>query len=390
MIGEPVAVKVRRMTIDRSRGNGQRFTHRDKISARSHHVDSGLIPLDSRSRLINACRGRDVDQTPVWFMRQAGRIFPEYRDLRDNHTFMEICHSPELTSRVTTMPVERLGVDAAITFADIMFPLNVIDKDFELVKGTGPVIDDPIRTPADVEALEVGDAESTLSFFAESIEQTRTDLPEEVPLIGFAGAPFTLACYLIQGRSSRSFNWAREFMFTHPEPFRVLLRILTEVLEDYLKLQVDAGVDVLQLFDSWIGIVRPGDFRQHIQGHVEELLGSVPDSIPTIYFGTGTPSLLNDMADAGPDVLGVDWRIELEEARNRVEREVPMQGNLDPALMLAPFERITPRLDDLLRQAESLPGHIFNLGHGVHPDTPLDTVKRVIDYVRERTTTGAV
>lgn len=341
--------------------------------------------MDKKTRFLNACRGQDVDRTPVWFMRQAGRIFPEYRELREEHEFMEICHSPELTSQVTRMPVERLDVDAAIIFADIMFPLDVIGKQFELVKGKGPVIEEPIREPADVRDLEPGDTESTLEFFREAIEQTRADLSDEVPLIGFAGAPFTLACYLIEGSSSRNFNRAKQFMLSHPKPFHVLMRILSDTLNEYITLQIDAGIDVIQLFDSWIGIVSPHHFQQHIQPHLSAIFDEIPNTVPSIYFGTETGSLLDAMADTGPDVLGVDWRTELADAQSRVERDLPLQGNLDPSLMLAPYERITPQLDRLLSQAETLPGHVFNLGHGVHPDTPLDTIKRVIDYVREAT-----
>jgi len=297
---------------------------------------------------------------------------------------MEVCRSPELTSHVTRMPVERLGVDAAIIFADIMLPLHSLGKEFELVKGIGPVIERPVRTPGDVQSVLTRDPVDDVSYLYDSIRRTRNDLSPSKPLIGFAGAPFTLACYLIQGKPSRTYGKVKEFMYCHPQAFHQFLEKICSVIDRYLSQQFHTGADVLQLFDSWVGILSPADYEQYIFPHVKNLFSRLPKQAPTIYFGTGSASLLNLMAETGPDCLGIDWRIELERAQKQIERDIPLMGNLDPARMLAPFNSIRPELDSILQQAEPLRGHVFNLGHGFHPDTPLENALRVTRYIKDQ------
>lgn len=331
-----------------------------------------------------ACYGEPLDRPPVWFMRQAGRIFPEYRTLREQHEFMEVCRDPELTSRVTRMPVDRLGVDAAIIFADIMHPLHCLGINYDLVQGTGPVIDDPVRTEADVDGLASRPAREAVGFLEEGIRRTREDLPPEVPLIGFAGAPFTMACYLVEGQPSRQFSKAKQLMFARPDLWDRLLSHLSDVLVDYLTMQIEAGVEVIQLFDSWAGGLNPRPYRKQVLPHVEGLIDRLrPLDVPLISFATGNPELLTPMDEANPDVIGVDWRIDLLDAHQKTAPHRPLQGNLDPSLLLAPWERIEPELDSLLKAGGQLAGHIVNLGHGILPDTDPETARRVVEYVQE-------
>ena len=283
------------------------------------------------------------------------------------------------------MPVERLNVDAAIIFADIMLPLHSLGKNFELVQGVGPVIESPVRTPGDVDSIPVRDPAEDVSYLYDAIRQTRDDLSPSKPLIGFAGAPFTLACYLIQGKPSRTYGNVKKFIYRHPRAFHRFIEKICGVIERYLEKQFLAGADILQLFDSWVGILSPADYREYIFPHVKRLFSRLPEQTPTIYFGTGSASLLNLMANTGPDCLGVDWRIELKHADERIEREIPLMGNLDPARMLAPFDSIRPELDSILHQAEGLRSHIFNLGHGFHPDTPLENALSVTQYIKDST-----
>lgn len=317
-------------------------------------------------------------------MRQAGRMFPEYRQLRDSNDFMDICRDPALTSRVTRMPVEKLGVDAAIIFADIMHPLYCLDTSFELVSGTGPVIDDPVRNQEDVDALQAKPPAEAVGFLADGLRQTRQDLPGEVPLIGFTGAPFTMACYLVQGSPSRNFPQAKRLMFSEPETWKNLMSHLTEVLTDYSRLQVEAGADVIQLFDSWVGGLSGHHYKRHVLPHVHELVTNIQNlDVPVISFATGNPELLPYLDEAQPDVIGVDWRIDLETAHQRIPRSCPLQGNLDPSLLLASWSELRPEVDQLLEAGSAPPTHIVNLGHGVLPDTDPETVQNLVNYIQE-------
>lgn len=342
--------------------------------------------MDSRSLMINSCRGIEVDRTPVWFMRQAGRIFSEYRDLRQQYDFMTVCKTPELNRRVTCMPVKRLPVDAAIMFLDLMTPLETMNVDFELVSGKGPVLENPIRTPDDVASLPVGHPAQELPFLEKVIHAVREELPEEIPLIGFGGAPFTLACYMIEGESSRKFLRTKKFMLQHSDAWHSLMETLSDTMARYLAHQIECGVEIVQLFDSWVGILAPAHYRQYVLPYVRSILEVLDRyDVPKIYFGTSTAGLLEEIDRCGAEVIGLDWRIEIQSARSLLSPHRAVQGNLDPSLMHANFERIKPELDRCLEQAQALPGHVFNLGHGLLPDTPLDTIKRVSHYVRQVT-----
>ncbi len=334
-------------------------------------------------RFLRACRREPVDRTPVWFMRQAGRSQPEYRALRERHTLLDIVRTPELCARVTLLPVTQLGVDAAILFADITLPLAGMGVDFDIVEGQGPVIARPIRTAADVKRLRRLVAERDVPFLLDAIRLIRRDAT--VPLIGFAGAPFTLASYLIEGKGSRDLHLTKRMLMAEPAPWTGLMDRLTDATLAYLAAQVQAGAQALQIFDSWIGTLAPRDYEAAVFPHMRRLFeGLRPLGVPVIHFGTGTAGLLPLMARAGGDVIGVDWRIRLNDAWARVG-DAGIQGNLDPAVMLAPFEMIAAAARDILNDAGGRPGHIFNLGHGVLPQTPQDSLRRLVELVHDRT-----
>ena len=332
-------------------------------------------------RFLRACRREPVDVTPVWFMRQAGRYMPEYRALRKKHTLLEICKTPELALEVTLQPLV-LGVDAAILFADILLPLEPMGAPFEFAQGEGPVIHAPVRTRADVERLRVFDAEEGLGYVLAALRLIRKELDGKTPLIGFAGAPFTIASYLIEGGKSSSYALTKKMMWSDPELWRELMTKVSEVVRRYLRAQISAGAQAVQLFDSWVGSLAPEDYREHVAPHVKHILADVATAgVPVIHFGTDTTTLLEAQRDAGGTVIGVDWRIPLGEAWARIGYDRAIQGNLDPLLLLAPREVATERARAVLRQAAGRPGHIFNLGHGIVPETPVDTVKAVVDAV---------
>lgn len=334
-----------------------------------------------------AARQLPTDRTPVWFMRQAGRILPEYRAIRKNWTLVEICRQPELCAQVTLQPVSRLGVDAAILFSDIMLPLIGVGIDLEIVDEVGPVIREPIRSIADVERLRPLHAGSDLPYVMESISVIKRELADSMPLIGFSGAPFTLAAYLVEGRPTRDFLQVKSMMFGAPEVWHELMRRLTDIVIEYLRGQVAAGVDTLQLFDSWIGCLGPQDYVTFVQPYTQRIFDALrPSGIPFIHFGTNTATLLPLMKDDGGSIIGVDWHILLDEAWDIVGYERGVQGNLDPAVLFAPPEYIRARIADVLDRAADRPGHIFNLGHGLHPMTPLGNVQRAVEYVRELST----
>jgi uroporphyrinogen decarboxylase len=318
-------------------------------------------------------------------MRQAGRYMPEYRAIRQNHTLLEICKQPELACEVTLQPVNAMGVDAAILFADILLPLEPMGSPFEFAAGEGPVFSHPVRTRADVDALRVIEPEEGLGYVLDAIRLIRRELDGKTPLIGFAGAPFTLASYLVEGGKSSHYQKTKQMMYGEPELWGDLMAKLAEVVRRYLRAQVTAGAQAVQLFDSWVGALSPTDYRQFILPHVRHILEDVAQTgVPVIHFGTGTATLLELQKEAGGSVIGVDWRTPLGQARARLGNDVAVQGNLDPLLLFAPRAVLEERVLEVLSAAGPEPGHVFNLGHGILPETPPEAVRFVSDLVHER------
>ncbi|HBA92036.1 MAG TPA: uroporphyrinogen decarboxylase [Anaerolineaceae bacterium] len=340
--------------------------------------------LTSSQRFLNACWQKPVDRTPVWFMRQAGRFLSEYRAIRAHHTLLEICAQPELAAQVTLQPVTRLGVDAAILFADILLPLVPMGIQLEFAAGEGPVIHNPIRSAADVAALHPVEPRESLANVLAAIRIVRKELDGTTALIGFAGAPFTLASYLIEGGSSRNLLKTKRMMYSDPQSWHRLMEKLAQVIADYLSAQIDAGAQAVQLFDSWVGTLTPDDYREYVLPYSKSIFAALQNKgVPTIHFGTGTASLLPLMKEAGGNVIGIDWQTPLDWAWKLLDHQVAVQGNLDPVAFYAPEGELEKRVERVLRQAGGRPGHIFNLGHGILPDTPVDQVKRVVDLVHE-------
>ncbi len=334
-------------------------------------------------RFLKACRREPVDCTPVWFMRQAGRYMAEYRALRAKHSMLELCKTPELAAQVTMQPIDRFPLDAAIIFADILLPLEPMGLNLEFAEGEGPVIHNPVRTQADVERLKVIDGDE-LEYVAEAIRQARRALNGRVPLIGFAGAPFTLASYAIEGGSSRNYLLTKQMMYSEPKIWHQLMDKFARVITGYLRRQIKAGAQVIQLFDSWVGCLSIGDYEEYVMPHVQLIFeGLKREGVPMIHFGTGTSAMLRQMRKAGGDVIGIDWRIHLDEAWAMVGHDVAVQGNLDPLALYAPLPEIERRVADILRRAGGRPGHIFNLGHGILPTTPIEHVAATIDMVHK-------
>lgn len=331
-----------------------------------------------------AARQEPTECTPVWFMRQAGRILPEYRAIRQSWTLVEICRQPELCAEVTLQPVSRLGVDAAILFSDIMLPLIGVGIDLQIVDEVGPVIREPIRSGSDLGRLRPLEPEGDLPYVLDSIRLIKRQLGDTLPLIGFSGAPFTLAAYLVEGRPTRDFVQVKSMMFGAPELWHELMRRLTDIVIEYLRGQVAAGVDALQLFDSWVGCLGPQDYAAFVQPYTQRIFEALkPAGIPFIHFGTNTATLLPLMKDDGGSIIGIDWHMPLDDAWDIVGHHRGVQGNLDPAVLFAPPAYIRTRIADVLERAADRPGHIFNLGHGLHPKTPLDNVQRAVDFVHE-------
>ena len=345
------------------------------------------VTVPSTSLLLSAARRESGRPTPVWFMRQAGRYLPEYRAIREKHSLLEICANPEVAAEVTMQPVRRLGVDAAIVFADILLPLVPMGLDLAFVEGEGPAIRNRIRGPADIARLAVTDVANALAAVTEAIRLTRAALPASVPVIGFAGAPFTVASYAIEGGSSRHFVDTKRLMYEHPDAWNALMTKLVRVLSEYLTAQVGAGAEILQVFDSWVGVLSPADYRRYVLPHSRALftrLGLL--GVPLIHFGVNTGELLPLLVEAGGDVIGLDWRLGLDDGWARVGFDRGVQGNLDPVALFAPPAELETRVRDVIARAGSRPGHIFNLGHGVLPGTPVDAVRRVVDLVHALTT----
>jgi len=334
-------------------------------------------------RFLRACRRQPVDCTPVWFMRQAGRYLAEYRKLREKHSLLELCRTPELAVEVTLQPIRAFGFDAAILFSDLLIPLSPMGVAFDFQQGEGPVIERPLRTASDVASLRRIDPREELGFALQAIRLLRREL--RVPLIGFAGAPFTLASYAIEGGHSTSFARTKGLMYADAGTWHRLADLLARTVADYLRAQVEAGAQAVQLFDSWIGALDAADYREFVLPHVRLVFESLADlGVPAIHFGTGTGHLLPLQREAGGTVIGIDWRTPLDEGWRLVGDGVAVQGNLDPTLLFAPEERLLSRVDDVLRLAGGRPGHVFNLGHGILPGTPPDAVRAVVEHLRRR------
>ena len=324
-----------------------------------------------------------MERTPVWFMRQAGRSLPEYRAIRERHGLFEIVEQPELCAEVTLQPVQRHGVDAAVMFADIMLPVLGMGVDVELVESVGPVVQHPVRTMADVERLHVPEPEGSVPSILEAVRLVRDELKPEQALVGFCGGPFTVAGYLIEGKPTRDFHTVKALMYREPEVWHALMEKLTQTFAAYVAAKVEAGADVIQLFDSWVGALSPDDYDQLAAPYSARILAAV--ECPTIHFGTGTAGILHRMAEAGGDVIGLDWRIELDRAWAAVGLDRGVQGNLEPAALLGPWELTEQRALEVLRRAGGRRGHVFNLGHVVLPETNPDDLRRLVELVLERT-----
>ena len=341
------------------------------------------IGLLDGSRFLRACLRRPVDRTPVWFLRQAGRYMQEYRDVRKHHTLIEICKQPALAAEVTVTAAEKLGVDAAIIFADLLLPLEPMGLDFEFQAGEGPVIHAPIRTAEAVARLRT-DRASQLSYVAEAIQRVAAHFRDRLAVIGFCGAPYTLASYMIEGGGTRHYIETKRLLYSDGAAWRLLLDKLVTVLEAYCRLQVEAGADAIQIFDSWVGSLSLTDYREYAFEASARLVRAVQAmGVPVIYFGVETAGLLQQMASTGADVIGLDWRQPLDEAWRLVGHGHAVQGNLDPITLFAPPEVLETRVHEILRAAAGRPGHIFNLGHGIVPGTPVESVQAVVRMVRE-------
>jgi uroporphyrinogen decarboxylase len=343
---------------------------------------------DSYSPFLPACLGESVPYTPVWFMRQAGRSLPEYLAVREGSSMLEACTRPELVVEITLQPVRRYGVDAAILFSDIVLPLRALGFSVNIVPGVGPVVDEPVRSRADVDRLR--DLEpADVTYVSESVKILTRELGD-VPLIGFAGAPFTLASYLIEGGPSRDHARAKVLMRESPQVWHALMARLARISAAYLRVQADAGAQALQLFDSWAGALDPADYQEFALPHSRAALHQLDDlGVPRIHFGVNTGELLSLMASAGADVMGVDWRVPLDIAVERIGGHLPVQGNLDPTAVLAPIEVLEAKADDVLRRGKAAPGHVFNLGHGVLPGSDPGKLAHLVDYVHRMSRTDS-
>jgi len=333
--------------------------------------------------MLKACRREPVPYTPIWLMRQAGRYMPEYRRVRERHSFLEMCQRPDLAAEVTMTAVERLGVDAAIIFADILLPLVPMGVGLRYEAGDGPVIERPIRSIADIEKIPPFAAADALGFVGDAIRLVRRALADRTPLIGFAGAPFTLASYLVEGGGSRQYQATKTLMYNDPTAWHRMMEMIARVTADYLNLQVDAGADIIQLFDSWVGSLGPDDYRRFVLPHTRNVIAAVRPEVPALNFGSITGKLLELMREAGGDVIGLDWRVDLAQVWARLGHDVGIQGNLDPVALFAEPAEIRRRARAILDQAGGRPGHIFNLGHGILPETPVDHVIALVDAVHE-------
>jgi len=323
-------------------------------------------------------------------MRQAGRYMAEYRSLRERYSLLDLCRTPDLATEITLQPVRRIDVDAAILFSDLLLPLEPMGIRFDFVEGEGPVVDEPLRHDADLARVRRFDPRDRLGYVLEAVRQIRRALDGRVPLIGFAGAPFTLASYAIEGGHSSSFAHTKALMYGAPEAWHRFCDLLADIIADYLIAQVEAGVDAVQVFDSWVGALNAADYREFILPHTRRIFSRLADDpaasrVPTIHFGVGTGAILGEIRDAGGDVIGADWRTPLDEAWARIGSDRAIQGNLDPTVLLGPLDRVFAATDDVLARAGGRPGHVFNLGHGILPSTPVEHVQALARYVHQKT-----
>ena len=365
------------MTVDKGAGAGAAAGDGRNVEA------AAAQRLLDDSPFMRACRREPVPYTPVWLMRQAGRYMPEYREVRARTTFLELCKTPDIAAEVTVYAAERLNVDAAIIFADILLIIEPMGLELEFSKGEGPVIHNPVRTARDVEALREVEDVSALDYVYQAINLTRCALRPDVPLIGFAGAPFTLASYIVEGGASKNYVHTKTLMHGDSGAWHAMMALIARSLARYLNAQIAAGAQAVQLFDSWVGCLSPDDYREYVMPHVRSVIENVTPGVPVIHFGTGTATLLELMRDAGGDVIGLDWRVRLDEGWQRLG-DVAVMGNLDPVLLFSNAEVVCSEAGKILAQAAGRPGHIFNLGHGILPETPVDNVVALVDYVHEQ------
>ena len=330
---------------------------------------------------MRACRREPTPYTPIWLMRQAGRYMREYREVREKTTFLELCKNPALAAEVTVTAVERLGVDAAIIFADILLILEPLGIELEFAKGEGPVIHNPVRTGQDVDRLRELEDANALQFVYEAIAQARSALKPDIPLIGFCGAPFTLASYMTEGGGSKNYVHTKQLMYDDAGAWHEMMSLISRALVKYLNAQIAAGAQAVQLFDSWVGCLSPDDYREFVLPHTQSVIRGVTPGVPVIHFGTGTAALLELMREAGGDVIGLDWRVRLDEGWQRVGHDVAVMGNLDPVTLFAKRDVLREQARRILEQAGGRPGHIFNLGHGILPETPVENVIALVEMV---------
>ncbi len=339
--------------------------------------------MSRADRYLRACRKEGVDCTPLWIMRQAGRYLEEYRAVRARHSFIEVCKTPELVVEITLQPVRRFELDAAIIFADILLPLEKMGIDFEFTKDEGPQIHNTVRTRADVEKMRAISPREEMAYLMDAIRLVRRELNGQVPLIGFSGAPFTLASYITEGGGSRNYVFTKSLMYREPDAWHLLMEKLTDMVIVYLGAQIEAGVQAVQVFDSWVGCLSPADYREFVLPHQKRLMASLDPAVPHVHFAFGASHLLPLVAEAGGDVLGLDWRTDIGTAWKALDYAPAIQGNLDPVALYGSREYLKRRVTEILAGAENRSGHIFNLGHGILPNTPVDNVKYLIDLVHE-------
>ncbi len=332
---------------------------------------------------LKACRRERTEYTPIWLMRQAGRYLKEYRALRRKYSFLEMCKNPELAAKVTLQPVERFKLDAAIIFSDILIPLEPMGVEFDFAKGEGPVFHRPLRQMKEVQKLKMIEPEEETSFLMKAIQIVRKELKEKIPLIGFCGAPFTLASYIIEGGHSKNYILTKSLMYQGRPIWDALMEKLSEVLVRYLKAQVRSGVQAVQIFDSWVGCLSPHDYEEFVLPYSKQVIEGIGNSVPVIHFATSHSTLLGLMRRAGGDVIGLDWRVDIDEAWRRIGHDVAVQGNLDPVILLASVDLIKKEVKRILDCVKGRPGHVFNLGHGILPNTPVENVAALVDMVHE-------
>lgn len=385
---EPTHPKMGALVSEAARAAPSLVQRKQRVRSRIRQLADGPIGHDQDAALrdspfMKACRREPTPYTPVWLMRQAGRYMAEYRAVREKTTFLELCKSPKLCSEVMCTAVDKLGVDAAIIFSDLLPILEPMGMELEFTPGDGPRIYNPVREAEDVRRVVELESTDALHFVFETVAHTRADLPSEIPLIGFAGAPFTLASYAIEGGASRNYLHTKTLMIREPAAFHELMGRLARTVARYLNAQIAAGAQAVQLFDSWVGCLGPADYREFVLPHVQTIAANLTPGAPLIHFGTGNPALLSSMAEAGGDVVGVDWRIDLADAWNIVGHDRAVQGNLDPLALLADRDVLCQRAADVLQAAQGRPGHIFNLGHGVLPQTPVENAQHLVEFIHQ-------